>query len=251
MSLSDHPLFYPVLNLIGVLVMLTINALANISQLNGYTTGELSAQYPNRFVPPGWVFSIWGIIYLLNLVFVTWTFVNRTAHEELISQIGWWFIIVSLLNAIWLVLWHYEQVWTSTLIMILLLFSLIRIHIILQNTEISGTIFDTMALQANFGVYLGWIAVATVANITAGLVQINWNGWGISEEIWTAIMIVVVLVLTLFMVINQHSIWFGLVIIWAVGGIFLNQQDISVIALPAAITVLGTISAVLYELLLN
>ena len=62
------------LNLIGLVMVLTVNALANILPINGYNTGQVSGFYPNYFVPAGFTFAIWGIIYLLLIGFVFCSF---------------------------------------------------------------------------------------------------------------------------------------------------------------------------------
>ena len=62
------------LNVLGFALVLTLNTLANALPINGMNTGEVSALYPNLFVPAGFTFSIWGIIYLLLLGFVIFQF---------------------------------------------------------------------------------------------------------------------------------------------------------------------------------
>ncbi|MHA2501875.1 MAG: tryptophan-rich sensory protein [Candidatus Kariarchaeaceae archaeon] len=238
MALSDNPLYFPMINLIGVLGMITVNALANILPINGKNTGELSDQYPNLFVPPGWVFSIWGIIYILNLSFVTWGFLNRETQQELIGKIGYWYLAISVFNVGWLLFWHYEQVWNSTLVMLLFLVSLIVIHVTI------GTDAPTI-VQANFGVYLGWISLATVANITAGLVSSGFSRLGLSEVVWTALILIVILGITVFMVGNQRNIYFGFVVIWAATGIFLKNSELLGVAIPAAATVLAALGTII------
>jgi len=60
----------PIVNGLGFLAVIAANAAANALPINGYNTGQLSDFYPNYFVPAGYAFSIWGVIYLLALGFV-------------------------------------------------------------------------------------------------------------------------------------------------------------------------------------
>jgi hypothetical protein len=50
--------FFVLLNFVGFIGMLVVNGLANGLPINGRTTGELSAMFPNLFVPAGITFSI-------------------------------------------------------------------------------------------------------------------------------------------------------------------------------------------------
>jgi len=86
------------------------------------------------------------------------------------------------LNALWIVFWHYGKLPLSLLVMTGLLVTLIMINLRTINLPLG-------MIKASFGVYLGWICIAIIANVTALLVHYNWNGSGISEEIWTIIMI--------------------------------------------------------------
>ena len=101
------------LNLLGFILVIVLNGLANALPINGYTTGELSDRYPNLFVPAGFTFSIWGVIYLLLLVFVIYQIRNWWSKHRLdmsfVQKIGPWFAISCLANASWIIAWHYVQ----------------------------------------------------------------------------------------------------------------------------------------------
>ena len=100
-------MLYKTLNLIAFVLVIIMNYLANALPINDKTTGELSAEYPNLFVPAGITFSIWGIIYLLLAVFIVMQFMD--ANKELVSAIGWAFVLSSIFNAAWIVAWHYQK----------------------------------------------------------------------------------------------------------------------------------------------
>jgi hypothetical protein len=203
------------LNLVMFGFMILMNYLANAIPLNNKTTGELSDQYPNLFVPAGITFSIWGIIYLLLLVFVILQF--REENRQMVQTIGWAFALSCLLNGLWIVAWHYEQLPVSLLIMIGLLVLLIFIGMKLQP-------FSQGLSKAAFGVYLGWICIAIIANVTALLVHYNWGAWGISEQTWTIIMIAAGLGLTAAAVVRMQNPFVGLAVIWAFAGIVIKRM---------------------------
>jgi len=214
-------------NLAAFSLMILMNYLANALPLNGKTTGQLSDQYPNLFVPAGLTFSIWGVIYLLLVGFSVIQFSSQ--HKSIIQAIGWAFAIGCLLNGLWIVAWHYEQLPLSLLIMLGLLVVLIYINARIQT---SSSVFFNIA----FGIYLGWICIATIANLTALLVHYNWGGWGISHETWAIIMIVAGTAITILAITRLDNPYIGFAVIWALAGIMIKRQaDVMSIVIVAGI----------------
>ncbi len=204
-----------IINVAAFALMVFMNYLANALPLNNKTTGQLSDQYPNLFVPAGITFSIWGAIYLMLLGFCIVQF--RDQNKSLVLSIGWAFAISCLLNVLWILAWHYEQLPLSLLFMLGLLVTLILINISLRSTP-HGLI------KAAFGIYLGWLCIATIANVTALLVNYNWGGWGISHETWTIIMILAGAIITILAIIRFQNPYIGLAVVWAFIGIILKRQ---------------------------
>lgn len=203
-----------VINIAAFVIMVFMNYLANAMPLGGKTTGELSAQYPNLFVPAGITFSIWGIIYILLLGFVILQF--REENRAMVNAIGWLFTFSCILNSLWILAWHYENLALSLIIMLLLLVTLIMINYRL--TPYGGGI-----TKAAFGIYLGWICIATIANVTAILVSVNWQGLGISNEVWTVVMILAGTVITLLILKTYRNPFTGIAVIWALAGIMIAR----------------------------
>jgi translocator protein len=202
----------PLLNLAGFLFMITLNVLANALPLFGRNTGEISAFYPNLFVPAGFTFSIWGIIYLLLLVFTVAQF--RRQADELVSRLGPWYLLSGLANGLWIVVWHALLPLGSLAIMLVLLATLIVMY---QRLLPFGEWKYVFKLPIS--VYLGWISVATIANTTAVLVHYGWQGGGLPESFWTILMIGVAVVAGLFFLWKFADVPYVLVIIWALYGI--------------------------------
>jgi tryptophan-rich sensory protein len=216
-------------NVVMFALMVFMNYLANALPLNGKTTGELSAQFPNLFVPAGITFSIWGIIYLLLLGFVIFQFSGQ--NKIAANSIGWAFAISCLLNGLWIVAWHYEKLPISLIIMLGLLAALIYINIQLANTSAGFA-------KAAFGVYLGWVSIATIANATALLVNYKWGAWGISPEAWAIIMIGAGAIITGIAVMRLRNPFMGIAVLWAFAGIIINRrQDFISIVIAAAVAI--------------
>ena len=224
------------LNILFFAAMIVMNYLANALPLNGKTTGELSDAYPNLFVPAGVTFSIWGIIYTMLIIFCVVQF--TTANQSVISRFGWLFGITCLFNALWIVAWHYERLPLSLILMLGLLVSLIWINIFIKDMPYGF-------IKAAFGIYLGWICIATIANVTALLVTSGWGGFGISEETWTIIMILVGTLVVALAIWRFDNPFIGLSVVWAFIGIMIKRSpDVRSIFLTAAVAMI-LVSAVL------
>jgi hypothetical protein len=224
------------LNLLLFAGMIVMNYLANALPLNGKTTGALSDAYPNLFVPAGVTFSIWGVIYILLVTFCVIQF--TTSHQAVISRIAWLFGITCIFNALWIVAWHYERLPLSLILMLGLLVSLIWINLFIKDLP-AGFI------KAAFGIYLGWICIATIASVTALLVNYGWGGFGISEETWTIIMIAAGTLIVSLTVLRLDNPFVGLSVVWAFAGIMIKRQaDYRVILVTAAIAA-AVVAAVL------
>lgn len=208
-----------ILNLSGFLLVITLNILANALPINGMTTGELSALYPNRFVPAGFTFGIWGLIYIGLLGFIIFQFFHSA--RRIVQTIGIWFFVSCLANASWILTWHYQLPLTALGLMLLLLFSLVKVYLSVQPFNWS----ENWAAKIPFQLYLGWISVATIANATAVLVYYGWAGGALSEVAWSAIMVVVATVAGVFFAYRYKDALYIGVLIWAFYGIYARQAS--------------------------
>ncbi len=223
-------LWLAILNIVFFAGMIAANAMANALPINGLNTGEVSAFYPNLFVPAGLTFSIWGLIYTLLFIYVIYALVmsvKGTVDGVLNIKTQLAFALTCFLNAGWIFLWHYKLIIWSEIVMILLLITLI--YLFLQ-TEALGSKGWKQCLYVKIPVrvYLGWITVATIANTTALLVAKNWGAWGISENAWTVTMILIGAAVTVVMLFRHRNIAYTLVVIWAYTGIIIKRASADV-----------------------
>jgi hypothetical protein len=243
MNKSRLVLSLSILNLLGFLGTVVVNALANILPINGVTTGELSDLYPNLFVPAGLTFAIWGVIYVLLAIFVIYQLVpsvRRDAQKtEFVQRIGPLFFISSLANIGWIFAWHYQILPLSLVLMLILLGCLIAIYLRLNIGKSQSTRSEKYFVHLPFSVYLGWITIATIANVTALLVDINWNTWGLGEQFWAVAVIIVGIAIALSILFTRKDIYYCLVVDWALLGILLKR--LSVTAVPDQSVVVVTI----------
>jgi hypothetical protein len=221
--------------------VIAVNALANMLPINGYNTGQVSAFYPNAFVPAGFTFSIWGIIYLLLFSYAI-GFTYYTLKQEqfpkvfaFIERINNYFLLTCVFNMSWILAWHYLQIELSVVIMLLFLITLIQLFLKSNLMANALTTTQKFILQTPFIVYLGWISVATIANITALLVSYKWIPLSIAPVYWSAAMILIAILLAVLMLKKFKAVPFALVVAWALWGIY-NAQG------PAA-PILASITA--------
>lgn len=220
------------MSLIGLLAFtatIVVNALANSLPINGMTTGEISDRYPNLFVPAGFTFSIWGVIYLLLAVYIVYqlavAFRERPSSNSFIRKTLPLFLLASLANMAWIFAWHHTLIMLSLLMMMVLLASLLILYLKLGIGIGEASKAERYFVHLPFSVYLGWITVATIANITAWLISIHWNGWGLSPFFWTTLMILAAGIIGLLMLLYRKDLYFCLVIIWAITGIIVKRAS--------------------------
>jgi hypothetical protein len=230
-----------ILNLIGFLGTVIVNGLANALPLNNKTTGELSDQYPNLFVPAGLTFSIWGVIYTLLAIFVIYGLVialrKDTQKSSFIENIGILFFISCLANIGWIFAWHYEILPLSLVLILVILGSLVPIYIRLHIGKSDATRIEKYLVHLPFSVYLGWITIATIANFTALLVDVNWNTFGLGEQFWAVAVIVVGIAIALSILFTRKDIFYCLVVDWALLGILLKRISVETTPVQSVIVI--------------
>ncbi|MBB3112955.1 hypothetical protein FHS18_005057 [Paenibacillus phyllosphaerae] len=223
-------------NIAAVIAVIAVNAMATLLPLNGKTTGELSDQYPVLITPAGYAFSIWSLIYLLLIGFAIYQARPRASRLPTVSQIGPWFLLSSLFNMAWIFAWHYEYVTASVFIMLALLITLIVLYTRVVTATSKPTTGERFLVQLPFRIYLGWICVATIVNISVALYKAGWNGFGLSEVTWTIILLIFGTLLVFVMGTRYADPYFMLVFVWAYVAIAYKQQDYSAVSTTALIS---------------
>jgi len=240
------PVVFQTANLFAVIAALVVNTLANALPLNGVTTGEVSDFYPNLFTPPGYVFSIWGVIYALAIVFMIYQVRPSQRSEAYLSQIGFLYLIGAVANTSWLFIFHYSygvpQLFLVSLVpMTVLLLCLLSIYQRLGIGKREVPRNQKLAVHLPISIYLGWISLAIIANIASALNVMVPSIPDTIQALWTGIVILVALAISVLMVLTRRDFAFGLVVIWASIGIAANRITIPVIfaASVAAVIVLA------------
>ena len=237
-----------IIGIITIIATIAINGLANALPINGQNTGEISDRFAVYFVPAGYVFSIWGLIYLGLIVYAIFQALPAQRENPRLRATGWWIFLGGLANITWIFLWHYEQFPLTLIAMLILLATLIITYLRLGVGRGSASRAEKLAVHLPFSIYLGWITVATVANVTSLLDHLAWDGFGIAPEIWMGIVLTAVLGIALLMNFTRRDVAYAAVILWALAGISVKHAAVDAVAVPTWITfalVLGTLIAAL------
>lgn len=221
--------------LLATLMVLIVNAAANIVPINGLNTGELSRLYPTGFTPPGWVFSIWSLIYLglLTFSFAAWRGSPRLRSR--ISPIIVPYLLNALGNAGWIFAWHYRQVALSVAIMLFILGTLIVIFTRLRRLG-APSVTDFLCVDGVFAIYFGWITTATLVNLATLFFDLSWYPFGLTMDQWALATVCGATAVYVWMVAVTRSAAYGAVFIWAATGVFLGEPSITESVRIAAIS---------------
>ncbi|CAN5634535.1 hypothetical protein BH24DEI1_BH24DEI1_16030 [soil metagenome] len=211
-------------NVLAVLAVIAVNALANALPLYGRTTGEISDGFPILFVPAGYVFGIWGLIYLGLVGFALYQARPRERANLRLRRVGYLFALSCAANIAWLFAWHALRLPLSLAVMLALLALLILIYLRLGSGREEVPRAERLLVRLPFSLYLGWITVATVANASALLYSLGWDGWGLSDATWTILMLAAATAIGTLVLVTRRDLAFNLVLVWAFVGIFVAQQ---------------------------
>jgi hypothetical protein len=226
MKTKNDKVWLRLLVVVTFVAMIAVNALASILPLNGVSTGVVSDSYPNLFAPAGLTFSIWGLIYVLLAAYTLYQLGlfrggDKAGGEVLLRKTGIVFSVSSLINAAWIFSWHYRIIPLSMALMTILLICLISLMYIIRAQSL--TLRQKLFVRLPFSVYFGWITVATIANATTLLVSLGWDGFGVSQSVWTIIALAAGTVIGGATMIRFKDAAYGLVLIWAYAGILIKH----------------------------
>ena len=223
------------INVIATLVTLTVNGLANSLPINGLTTGDISDNFDVFFVPAGYVFSIWGVIYLGLIAFTLYQALPSQRENPRLRRIGYLYALSGAANSMWIFLWHYQRFPLTMLAMLILLGSLIAIYLRLGIGRTAVSTAERWAVRVPMSIYLGWISVATIANATSLLDTLGWGGWGIAPDIWALLMLIVAAAIAGLVLWTRRDLGYGLVFVWAYIGIAVEHAGTRTVSIPAGV----------------
>ena len=248
----NNPVLLKWSNIIAFVFTVIVNSLAGSTTLiGGVNTAQISDSNLTLITPAGYVFSIWGIIYVLLGIFVIFQALPSQKEKEYTKKVGWLFVLSSIINIAWLFLWQFEYLIFSVALIFMLLATLIAIYLRLDIGKSKVELREKIAVHLPFSTYLGWITIASIANVATALVSINWNGLGINPETWASLIIIIALLLSLIVLATRKDVAYGLVIVWAFIGISVAQKANQTIVNLTQISAIIVFIALVVTILIN
>lgn len=228
---------------VAVVATIVVNALANILPINNQLTGDIANQYKgtNLFLPAGYVFAIWGLIYVGLIAYAIFQSLPAQRENPRLRAIGWPFVVSCAANIIWLLFFHYNRFPLSMAAMLVLLALLVGIYLGLRAGSPAVSRGERWAVWLPFSIYLGWITVATIANAAHVLVAAGWTGQPLPALLWLIIMLVIAVGLAALMALIRRDIAYLLVSVWAFVGIALNYPDRIGVVISAALAAVAVL----------
>lgn len=222
-----------VLTVATFLITVAINAAANALPINGQLTAEISDRFRVFVIPAGYVFAIWGLIYLLLGAFTVDQARPSRAADPTLRRLGWLPALTGILNSVWVLLFQYEVFALTVPVMVALLVTLIRINAITfaDRARLRGAWAWTVRIP--FSVYLGWITVATIANIAQTLSALGFDGFGIEPTLIASVVLLVGIAIAATFVWRFADVAYGLVIVWAYAGIVVKEAQTPLVPIVA------------------
>jgi translocator protein len=234
--------------IVSFVFAIVMNTLAVVLPLFGRSTKEISDSFPSFFTPAGYVFSIWSVLYLTQLAFTVYQALPAQASNPRIRAVRYPFVAACLFNGIWIIAWHGLIVPLSMILMLGLLSSLILAYNRLEiglTPDLNNT--DRWLVRLPFSLYLGWITVATVANAVSLLLNLGWNGFGISGAVWTAILVLIAASFGVAFSLSRRDVGYNMVLLWAFGGIYVAQSTNNIIIASLVFGALLILAAIMFS----
>jgi translocator protein len=228
--------FKQVLVPIATFGVIFVNYLASTGYIGGITPQVISAKYPTVVTPAGYAFAIWSLIYLGLIVFGI--FQSMPTQFESFRKIRTPYLLSCLANCVWIYVWHHELIIASVFAMLVLLASLIAINVNLS-------VKDSLIARIPFGIYFGWICVATIANIS---ICFSYSGLETTKPtaiLLTCILIIIAATLGILMRFKLPNAAFAFTIAWAILAIALKNGSITAISAVSAFSFMGLLIAAL------
>lgn len=219
--------------IVALAITLFVNYLSNALPINNRTTEQISDSFPVRFTPAGYVFSIWGVIYLGLLAYAFYQALPSQRSNPRLRAIFWPFLISCAANSSWIFAWHYGLYPLSLLIILTLLGALIVLYARLYPSFRFAAAAERWTTHIPFRIYLGWVTVATIANATVVLYALGWQGDPLGADDWAAFLIFAASLIGFFFALRLRDMAYTLVLAWAFIGIYVAQGDAPVTAYTA------------------
>ena len=224
-------------NFLAILSAFGINVWANIAPLNGLTIGEISSTFFANvlIIPANYAFAIWGLIYLGLISLAIYQVLPTQANNHRLRQMGYYLAISSFSQIIWVFLFQSQLFVLSIIAMVGILVPLILLYLRLGINLTNLSSSQKWLVNFPISIYFAWISVATIVNIASALEIANWSGWGISPQVWAAIMMLVGTIIAVIVTWERRDRIYGGVFVWALVALAFRRGENPILVLTAGL----------------
>lgn len=182
---------------IAAATFMIIAAMVGTGLLGGTAVQDLQGgaldEDGSYLAPASPAFSIWSAIYLGLIAYTVWQALPGQRTKTRQRAIGWWIALTMVLNGLWLVLAQFTTLIATVIGIVVLLVVLgITFRISVETRDAEDGLLDALLIDGVTGLHLGWVTLATVANITAWLTQLAPDAWGENATGWGVAVLIVV-----------------------------------------------------------
>lgn len=227
------------LNVLLAVAQPVVAMLVNLG-ITGPSIGAISDRYPTYVVPAGYAFTIWSLIFALSLGYGVWQWLPAQRAHPLLRGVGWLTASALAAASLWMLVFQRSLFALSVVVMLGLLASLIGVVARLYQQGANFARAEKWLVYVNFSIFLGWITVATVANVGQALTAFGWSGWGLAAETWGIIALALAGVLAAAVTVaTRGNAPYALTVIWALIAVAVNQFARDV---PTSSTTVGAVA---------
>lgn len=201
--------------------------------------GGLLSTDATHLAPASPAFSVWTVIYIALGAYTIWQWWDRSDPRRL----GWLIVASLLLNAAWILSVQAGWVWGSVVVIVVLLAVLAAAFRQLL-TAPPRTWIEAAVVDGTVGLYLGWVSVATCANIAAALAGSGVTGGGY-PQVWAVVVLVVVAIIGVALaVVSKGRLAVAATLVWGLAWIAVARTDepASLLTVIAAATAAGVVA---------
>jgi hypothetical protein len=210
------------ITLLIIVINISFNYILDLIDTTAKPINVVSAKYNSLFVPAGYAFSIWGIIYLASLAYGIVQLLPRQRNNMVYNRLNPVFILLNTAGMLWISVFRHELITLSVLFIVLMLVCAMVLFVRSHNSIIHSTSYW---LTVPLSLYMGWLSVATLSNIAAWLVSLRFEVESISPTTWVLILVAVTTILTIIISIRYADAVFPLVIAWAIWALRIELQN--------------------------
>ena len=205
-------------------LVIVLNSLAGSGRLSGESIGVIANRYPSAFLPAGYVFGIWALIYVGLLGFTLDVALRPRRETSVQRRLSALWPMNGLLNVSWIIAFSFSHFRLAMAMMIVLVANLIAIHIRIGDPRRLG-LRDRATIAFPFNLYLAWISVAVISNAFQLATVDRWPGLGIDATAWSIFMMTVATGVGAYMALRRGVLVFPLVVAWALAGIGVAHSE--------------------------